>query len=550
MIDYPIGQILIEMGVLSEAQLEAALHVQKVSQLALGEILLDLNFLTNNELASAIALQFDLEYLDLDTFIPDNNVLRMIDKEVAEQYIFLPVFIDHNLLTVTTSRPSEDLKLFLKETTGKDIAFKVSSSSAILKYIQIYYDLLANYSIEDQINSIIEQAALENEVDIINLSDLIIKHATMEHATDIHMIAESSTSHIFYRIDGVLKHYYALPYTFHHNLSIRWKVLAKLELVNNISIQSGEFKYNSFLTNYNIRISIVPTIKGEKIALRLLPENFKLYNLESLGFEKELSQKIERYLNKRSGMLLVIGPSGSGKSTTLYSMMRKLNILERNVLSIEEPVEFKLPFISQIEINDKVGITYQKAIRNVARQDPDVIILGEILDEDTARLAIQTAMSGHLVLSTIFGDHPSSVLTRLMDFKINSSSISEGLTAILSQKLVRRLCPHCKEPVKITKDKLLNIFNSPLINDYDKNSFTLYQPKGCLHCKESGYMGRVAIAEFLEIDEEISTRIRSKEIPLTIDEYVKENSIRTIKEDALIKVLQGITSVEEVQYII
>lgn len=550
MINYPLGEILVEMGVLNEVQLEAALHVKKASELLLGDVLTDLNFVTDHELASAIALQLDLDFLDLDTYIPDKNALNIIDKDLAEINTVLPVSIENDLLTVASYNPNEDLRLMLKEATEKEIVFKVSSKSAILKYIQIYYELLSENTIEEQINSIIEEAASDHEIDIIKLSDLIIQHAIMEYASDIHLVSEASISHIFYRIDGVLKHYYALPHKFDNQLAIRWKVLAKLDLANNILMQSGEFKYNYFSTDYNIRISIVPTIKGEKIALRLQPENFKFYSLESLGFEPEISKKIEKFLSKKSGMILVIGPSGSGKSTTLYSMMRKLNILERNVISIEEPVEFKLPFISQIEINNKAGITYEKSIRYIARQDPDVIIVGEILDGDTAKLAIQTSMTGHLILSTMFGDHPTNIITRFMDFGIDRTSLLEGLTAILSQKLVRRLCPYCKEPATISKEELTNIFNASLLDEYDKDIFNIYQPKGCTHCKNSGYRGRIAITEFLELDDSICTIIKQcKENTVPLDEYIKEHGIYTIKKDTLIKVLEGIISIEEAQSI-
>ncbi len=544
----PIGKILQEMGVLGQTHLEAALHAQKSTHLKLGEILVKLNFVNEKELAMAIAKQYDLEYIELESCIPQVDALSLIDNEFAKLNTLLPISVDNDVLYVATSEPDEVMKAYLQDITDKEITFRVSTAIGIKKSIYISYNP-SQETIETRIDDIIVKAADENEIDIILLVDLFIDHAIKEQATDIHIVPEAVSTHLFYRIDGVMHHYHSLPYNFHRILSTRLKVLSKLDIANNIITQTGEFKHKYIATNCNIRISIIPTVKGEKLALRLLPESFTLYSLESLGFESDLIQRLEEHLNKYSGMILIIGPSGSGKSTTLYSLLRKINMLERNVISIEEPVEFQLPFINQIEINSKMGITYADSIRNVARQDPDVIVIGEILDKETAQLALQASTGGHLVLSTIFGKHPSSIITRLINFHVDCYSILDGLTAILSQRLVRRLCSYCKESVQISKNELLHEFKTNILDNSHENFFTIYRPKGCMHCKDTGYNGRVALAEFLEIDNNLRKLIECNTTSLNLEEYVKEYDIKTIEEDALIKVLNGLIDIEEVKRI-
>ncbi|MEA3374232.1 MAG: ATPase, T2SS/T4P/T4SS family [Campylobacterota bacterium] len=548
MIHYPIGEIFKEMGIVAQPQLDAALHVQKASNIKLGEILVKLNFVTVQELARAVALQKQLDYIDLETYVPQADALSLIDQEFVQLNALLPLYLENDTLHIATSNPDNDMSSYLQEMTGKAIRFVVSDALSIARCIQLYYEQLKD-PIEVKIGSIIESAVEGNEIDIIELAELIIDNAIKDRATDIHIMPELVSSHIFYRVDGVMQHYYSLPNKLHHILISRLKVLGKLDIIENFKAQSGEFHFNFLQTDYNIRISTIPTMKGEKIALRLLPENFSLYSLEDLGFEPELVTKLESYLKKSSGMILIIGPSGNGKTTTLYALLRKINILERNVLSIEEPVEFQLPFVSQLQVNLKTGFTFSKGLRHIARQDPDVIVIGEILDEETAQLAVRSSLTGHLILSTTFGNRPSSLLTRLKDFHVDRHTLSDGLIAIISQKLIRRLCPHCKEPIEISKEKLAGKFATSSVQYLPHDTFTIYRPGGCIHCKNSGYLGRMALAELFEIDDKIRKMIDSDQNSLELDLYAKEQMMKELVDDALLKVINGDTSLEEVQRI-
>ena len=548
MIAYPLGEILKEMGVVTDAQLEAALHAQKASHMKVGELLVELNFVTPKELARAVSIQKDIDYVDIESVVPQSDALALIEQEFAQANTLLPLKLEGDTLHVVTADPDEQMLDYLREMTGKQIQFALSDFHSIVKFSRFYYEQPEN-SIETKIEKIIEH--IDDQSDVVDLASLIIDSAFINRATDIHIMPEVVSSHIFYRIDGVLQHFYALPSTLHYPLISHLKILGKLDIAQNIKIQSGEFSVSFLEADHPIRISAVPTSKGEKIALRLQSADFALYALEDLGYTPAMIETIDTYLNKGSGMLLVIGPSGSGKTSTLYAMMRRINILERNVVSIEEPVEFRLPFVSQIEVNPPAGLTYAKGLKHIARQDPNVIVIGEVLDQETAQLAIQSSLSGQLVLTTNFGNNPSSTFSKLKDYHIDFHSLADGLSAIITQRLVRRLCHHCKEAVEMDRERLLREF--PAAEEVlrsGKDSFQVYTPKGCTHCKGSGYHGRIVLATLFEVDQRVRDMLLRNADLFDSEHYVSDKHIKNFEEDALFKVLQGHTSIEEVKRVL
>lgn len=542
MIHYPIGEILMEMGAVTAAQLEAALHVQSASGLKLGEILLQLNFATPKELARSMALQQERDYTDLETLVPQKEALAAVGMEFAQLNLILPLKVEARTLDVAAADPDDDLRDVLEEMTGLTPRFSISEPQSLARHIQRYYEALES-PFEERIAAIV--SGTPKKADIVGLSDLIIRHAITERASDIHITPETLSTHVFFRIDGVLHHYYALPPAFHYPLLTHMKVQGKLDVIENLKSQSGEFSVTFPEDRYAVRISTVPTIKGEKAALRLLSTSSAIYNLQELGFEEEMMERIERQLRKNSGLLLLVGPSGSGKTTTLYSLMRKVDILGQNVMSIEEPVEFKLPFISQLEVNRHTGLTFAAGLRHIARQDPDVIVIGEILDKETGQLAIQDALGGHLVLSTMFGSRFQSVITKLKNLPINSHVLADGLNAILSQRLIRRLCPHCKEAVEVDRETLQEHLPAAAALPGDA-TYRLYRHVGCDHCKQSGYLGRIALCELLEIDKEVRQMIRTDRESHELDAYLAAQQVKSLEEDALAKLLQGITDIAEI----
>ncbi|MEA2100350.1 MAG: ATPase, T2SS/T4P/T4SS family [Campylobacterota bacterium] len=547
-----IGEILKEMDIIAEEQIEAALHVQVATDDALGEILVDLNFITTDELATAIAFQNELEYIDLDNYVPIPEVLKLLDKEFAMLHMLIPLKIQDDKLIVATSWPNkEETNIELQKRTNHQIEFVISDSTTIGKYVQFYYEQLDN-SVENQINDMIKLSVVEEKVDVISFIDLIINNAIKDRVSDIHITPEKFTSHIFFRIDGVLKHYYSIPESLHDQFIVRIKVLSKLDIAQHLLPQDGDFSYEFLQENYNIRVSSIPTLNGEKIALRLMPENFKLYSLEHLGFEDELVERISKDLHKPSGIIVVIGASGSGKTTTMYAMLRKIDVLRRNVISVEDPVEYRLPFVNQIQINTSTKYTFDKALHHIARQDPDVIAIGEILDEETAKLAIRSSATGHLILSTLSGSSAVTTISRLKDLGVDKYMLSDGLLSIVSQKLLRRLCNECKEEVELSKDELIQSFteSKETIISLEDEKIKIYKAVGCKHCRDSGYAGRISIVEFFQVDDNIREMIERDKSSTEIQHYIRSVGYKDMKADALQKVLKGVSSLEEVKRII
>ena len=544
-----IGTILKDMDIISEEQIEAALHVQKATKMAFGEILVDLNFIATDELARAIAIQTSLEYIDLDGYVPAPEALKLIDEEFAMMNMVIPLKIQDNTLVVATSWPdNKDIKDYLQEKTGYDIQFVVSDYNVIAKYLLFYYENL-EYSTESRIEELIEFSLEDEKIDVILLLDLIIKDAIKKRTTDIHITPGRFTSHIFFRIDGILKHSYSTKMELYDQLLIRIKVLGKLDVMQHLLPQDGDFEFEFPGENYNLRVATIPTQYGEKIALRLIPKNFRIYDLKYLGFESDMVQKISQDLQKTSGIIIVVGSSGSGKTTSLYAMLRKIDILKRNVITVEDPVEHPLPFVDQVQVNTRRDHTFDNMLKHIARQDPDVIVVGEILDEDTAKLAIRNSATGHLILSTLSSSNVITAISRLKDLGVNKYLLAEGLVGIVSQRLLRRLCNECKEEVEISKNELIEYFSESKtsILSLPHEKIKIFKPVGCKHCTNSGYVGRICIAEFLQIDDEIRDMIEHDKNTIDIKDYIYSNGYNNIKSDALKKVLEGISSLEEVQ---
>lgn len=547
-----IGEVLKDMNTVTQEQIDAALHVQKITYEAIGEILVNLNFITTDELAHAIALQYGLEYVDLDSYIPTKETIELIDKEFAILNMLLPLKVEEGVFVVATAHPNDDLVCqYLKENVAYPIRFVISDAQVIDKYLQFYYEQL-EYPIENRINDMIKESVEKIEIDIITFLDLIINNALKDRVTDIHITPERFTTHIFYRIDGALKHSFSIPSALHKHIIIRTKVLCKLDIAQHFLPQNGDFVFSFLQNNYNTRASFIPTLHGEKLALRLTPENFKLLSIENLGFEADVAKQLSHNLQIKSGIILVTGSSGSGKTTTLYAMIRKIDILRRNVISVEEPVEYYLPFVDQVQINIPAKYTFDTALRNIARQDPDVIVIGEILDKEIAKLAIQNSVTGHLVLSTFSSSNAISAIERLKDLGVNKYLLADGLLSIVSQKLVRRLCNECKKDVEISKDELTKYFSesSEMILSLPSEKVKLYEAIGCEHCRQSGYMGRVAIVELLQIDDVIRDMMEHDKSSMEIQRYIHSTSMIDIKTDALQKLLGGTTSLQEVLRII
>jgi len=545
----PIGKLLQEMGYLSKEQIEVALDVQKASPRYFGEILQDLDFVTSNEIAEAIAKQNNLEHIDLDIIKPSNEALKLIPQNISISKNILPISVTETEIVVATQDINDLMTYdYIRKVTNRHVKFVVGDIQSIARYTQIYYNQLDN-PIEVEIQELVKKSINGENIDLPHLMELILDNAIKDRVTDIHITPESSATHIFYRIDGVLQHYYSLPINLHQQISARIKIISELDISEQRKPQDGAFSYTFLNENFDLRVSTLPTNHGENIVMRLLGKNSSLFNLKGLGFSDENSKKIEKYFTKPYGIVLVVGPTGSGKTTTLYSALRKVDSLKKNVMTIEDPIEYKFSFIRQTQLNEKAGYGFNSAIRAFMRQDPDVMLVGEIRDKETAELAIRASITGHLVLSTLHTNDAVGTIARLGDLDVPPYLIGSGILAILAQRLVRKLCPKCKIQIDKTDEELLELgISKDIINNYSDG--TIYEAKGCSNCRNSGYIGRQAIIEILEINNEIESLIASNTPTLEILKVAHKNGMKSMKDDGHIKILSGITTFQEIQRVI
>lgn len=545
----PIGQLLEELGFITQEQIEVTIDVQKANPGFFGEILQELDFITSAEMAEAIALQNNLEYINLEQVVPSQEALHLIPQSVAISRNILPISIDDQTFTVATQEVNDLMtRDYLRKISKKNVKFVVGDKKAIARYAEIFYYQLVN-PIETKIQQIVKDTLEHKDINVPYLVELLLNSAIKDKATDIHITPEEKTTQIFYRIDGVLEHYYALPVDLHQQITARIKIVSDLDISEQRKPQDGAFSYEFLNEGFDLRVSTLPTNHGENIVMRLLGKNSSLFNLTHLGLNETNSKKVEEYFLKPYGIILIVGPTGSGKTTTLYSALRKINSLKKNVMTIEDPIEYKFSFIRQTQLNTKAGYTFDTAIRAFMRQDPDVMLVGEIRDSATAELAVRASITGHLVLSTLHTNDAVGTIPRLEDLEIPPYLIGSGLLAVIAQRLVRKLCIQCKEEIQMSTDELKDAGVSEAL------LAKIPHPKpckavGCEHCRHSGYSGRVAIIEILDVDTQIEALITKGSTTQEILKVAIENGMISMKDDGYEKVLSGVTTFDEIKRVV
>jgi len=546
----PFGELLIDLNFITHEQLDVALDIQKVHPAYIGEILLSFDFITTSEIARALCIQHHIDYLDIQHLLSEEQALKKLPKDMAISKNILPYKLTKETLYVCVANPVEDMPIItiLKKNLSLDIHVSLSDKDAIAKTLRYRYYTLEN-PIKQKIDLLNKSVLEDKTIDATELSEPIINHAIIDKATDIHITPDQLTTHIFYRIDGVLQHYSSLPPSIHKQLIAKIKILSHLDIAQTRIPQDGTFEYTFVNEAYDIRVSTLPTAHGENIVLRILQKSAALHALDTLGLDNTQIQKVSEIFTKPYGTVLVVGPTGSGKTTTMYSAIREINALQKNILTVEDPIEYKFSFLRQTQINNKAGYTFSKAIKHFMRQDPDVILVGEIRDEETADLAMKASLTGHLVLSTLHTNDATSTINRLLDMGIKEYIIASSLVAIIAQRLVRQVCQHCRIPVSYSKKELLLMgFKEKIL--VGNTEFILYDAQGCEHCRNTGYSGRKAIIEILEIDAKIKEMISQKEGIMHIEDYAKEKGMVTLIENGYMSVLRGETTMQEIQRII
>ena len=543
-----LGDLLIEKGIITEEQLNIALSVQRITGQVFGKCLTMLGFISTQELAKVLAIQQGLEYINLRDYPIQMELLKVFPKNLTESLRFLPLEEVNGTIKIALIDPSNIVALDrVKAVTGKKAKPYLTDEEGFFDTIQKVYYFFENPTekIIDEINNITLSTGVVPPDRLPQLVESLLAEGIRRNATDIHISINSGIVSISYRVDGLLQYAFSMSRNIHSGIISRIKILSKLDIAEQRLPQDGSFVFEFLGRKYEIRVSTIPTVEGESMVLRiLLGGSEEIYSLPGLGFNNQLVYLLRSLIKKPNGIMLVVGPTGSGKSTTLYSLLREVDRLSRSVITIEDPVEYRMSFAKQSEVNEKIGYDFALAGRNFMRHDPDIILLGEIRDEETARIAIRASITGHLVLSTLHTNDAVSAIPRLFDLGADKFLLSSSLLAVLSQRLIRKICPFCKEARELN-DKEREFFIS-----FGLKPEKLFYGKGCKMCRNTGYLGRTAVGELMIVNEEIREMIYSGASFNALVEAAKKNGMIPLKLDGLKKVIEGVSTISEVERVV
>ncbi len=554
-----IGDILIEQGSITHQQVKEALEMQKNgNKKRLGEIFVEIGAITREELYEVLQYVYETEYVDLSNYVIDPEVISLIPEKTALRLKLIPVSKNDNELVIAMANPLDVIAIdFVREHTKiKRIKSLMAPEEDILSAITNYYELGEYDDIIEKLGEEIvfkeeegeedsnKLEAISREAPIIQLVNMLIVQGVKDRASDIHVEPSAKGLLVRFRIDGMLHDVRTLPNTIKSAVTSRLKILAKMDIAERRLPQDGRFQVKFGTREVDLRVSSIPTVSGEKVVLRLLDKSKGLIKLEQLGFLPKQLEEFKSIIFNPYGIILLTGPTGSGKSTTLYAALNEVNSKEKNIITVEDPVEYKLNRINQIQVKPKINLTFANTLRSILRQDPDIIMIGEIRDAETAQIAVQAALTGHLVLSTLHTNDAASAVTRLIDMNVETFLISSSVIGVIAQRLVRVICENCKEEYEPGKDIIsgLDIKTNP----NGDGKIKLYRGAGCPICKQTGYYGRTSIYELFVLDEDIKELIIKKASSNIIKDAAIKKGMKTLKESGMEKVFQGITTIEEV----
>jgi len=552
-----LGELLIRDETLTREQLQRGLMHQRELGKRLGETLVELGYVSGEEIAKALAKQFDMSYLSLASLsiTPVSMRGRLSPRYLREHKIF-PMTVKDGVLTVAMSDLIDPYTLDdLRMSTGLTITVCIAQEREIIDAIDQYYGdgqttiekIVKGYSEEEgeasgeEREDVDHLRDLASEAPVIQLVNLLMTRAIEARASDIHIEPFEDTLRIRYRVDGVLVDEESPPKRLQRAVISRVKIMAKMNIAERRLPQDGRIRLQILGKDLDLRVSTIPTLYGESVVMRILDRGSLLLSLEDLGFPDNIRLQFERLIRKPHGMILVTGPTGSGKTTTLYTALSEINSVDKKIITIEDPVEYQLRGVNQIHVKAKIGLTFASGLRSIVRQDPDIIMVGEIRDAETADIAIHSAMTGHLVFSTLHTNDAPGAITRLLDMGIENYLVSSVLVAVLAQRLVRNICSECKETHHLEATAVRNMG----IKTEIASTLQVFRGKGCAACNFTGYYGRSGIYEFLIIGEEVQRLILEKADANRIRQQAIQLGMKTLWEDGWLKVKQGVTTLEE-----
>ncbi|MBN1522509.1 MAG: Flp pilus assembly complex ATPase component TadA [Candidatus Aureabacteria bacterium] len=539
-----IWDILVEKGILLPEQLGLAKKQAQELNEPLRQSVIKLGMITEKELIENIAEYLDIPFMDISTFNIKKEVLNIVPEDLAKKYMVMPLFKIGNSITVAMMDPMNLYAIDdLRSRTDLDIKIVISTERIIRKTIEKYYGSISTF--EEQASSRQEESVLTKWVEdapVVNFVNNMIEKAVRTKASDIHIEPGENSVRIRMRVDGILREVATPPRDYFAGIISRVKIMANMNIAEKRTPQDGRASVTVEGREIDLRISTIPTAFGENMVLRLLDKTQLILPLEKLGFTKTEEDFYKESIQKSNGLILVTGPTGSGKTTTLYSTLNRIKSIEKNIITIEDPIEYQLDIIRQMQVNPKVGITFSSGLRSILRQDPDIIMVGEIRDLETARIAIQASLTGHLVFSTLHTNDAAGAITRLIDMGIEPYLIASSLRSVLAQRLVRKLCPKCRQERTLTADEIRLLGAEGSLTEESR----VFVPQGCSDCSGTGYSGRIGIFELIVADSDIKSLILKQISSDVIKEASVRSGSKTLIQNGLDKIISGSTSVEEV----
>lgn len=548
-----LGQILVEEGLVSAQDLEKALHQQSRDDQPLGRILISLGLVRESDLVAALAKQIGFKFVDLGEYPVDATAAALISEQVARRYRALPIGHEDDKLVVAMADPANLFALDdIRTLTGMDVQPVVATASdidsAIRKYSRLDESVKqmaseAAMAVEDDLAEMEKAAAAVEEGPIVKMVNLLISQAIADRASDIHIEPMEREVRIRYRIDGVLQEVMRSPKNIQAGLISRLKVMADINIAERRLPQDGRVGLTVGGKTIDLRLATLPTVYGEKVVIRVLDKSAVLLKLEDLGFLESSFNAYRESFTKPYGAILVTGPTGSGKSTTLYATLNIVNKPDKNIITVEDPVEYRMAGINQIQVNPRAGLTFASALRSILRADPDIILVGEIRDRETALIAIESALTGHLVLSSLHTNDAPSSLPRLVEMGVETYLVASAIDCVVAQRLARKLCSKCKQAYRAETADLAAVgFPEEAWADIKE----LFRPVGCASCAKTGFRGRMGLYEVMPMSEEIERLIVERASSEEIRRSARRDGMVTLREDGLDKIRAGQTSIEEV----
>ncbi|MEV6872991.1 ATPase, T2SS/T4P/T4SS family [Amycolatopsis sp. NPDC051128] len=547
-----LGEMLIDAGLATKDQVVTALEQSERVGKRVGSLLVELGTLSERDLARMVAKQHSLEFVDLRDVTPDPVVTELLSEETARALIAVPLGLEGERVAVAVASPSEATLRLLEGFIGRPLTIKIASQTDIAAAIGNSYRALTAVSSQVEAfeaRDVLRKAAAEFETVVANedapvvrVVQLIITQALRDRASDVHIEPQKDRVRVRYRIDGALHTVLDLPGSMASAVVSRVKILAGMNIVERRRPQDGQISMEIEARAVDIRVSTVAVVGGEKVVLRLLDKSRPLFDLAQLGMQGDMSERYAAILRSPYGMVICAGPTGSGKTTTLYGSLTEINSPDRNIMTIEDPVEYIFPFINQIQINEQAGITFAGGLKSILRQDPDIILVGEVRDVETARIAVQSALTGHFVLSSLHATDAPSALHRLLDMGIEPFLIASSVTAVLSQRLVRRVCENCREPYEpaLEERALLDAIGGQV----PEEGFT--RGAGCNFCAHTGYLDRIGVYEMMPVTDGIREMVLNRASHDEIRKVARNEGMQTLQEEAARLVATGVTNPAEV----